>query len=53
MSARQSPHEASEANLLGLAASAIEPFPVKGQLGIFDVHVTPGQLLPLRLLFRQ
>lgn len=32
---------------------AIEPFPVKGQLGVFDVHVTPGQLLPLRLLFRQ
>ncbi len=25
---------------------AIEPFPVKGQLGIYDVHVTAEQLLP-------
>jgi hypothetical protein len=25
---------------------AIKPFPVKGQLGVYDVRITEGQLLP-------
>ena len=32
---------------------AIEPFPITGQLGVFEVATSPEQLAPLRLLFPQ